>query len=58
MQGRFKAIINDIDDIFYRLMLHYFISGLREDIKNSVLAHNTKTSDEALKQAYIQERRI
>lgn len=39
-------------------MLHLFISGLREDIKNSVLSHEPKTFDEALNQAHIQERRI
>lgn len=58
LQGRFEAIANETDDISDRLMLRLFISGLREDIKNSVLSHEPKTFDEALKQAHIQERRI
>ncbi|XP_049358803.1 F-box protein CPR1-like [Solanum verrucosum] len=49
LQGRFEAIANDTDDISDRSMLHLFISGLREDIKNSVLNHEPKTFDEALK---------
>lgn len=37
LQGRFEAIANETDDVYDRLLMRLFISGLREDIKNSVL---------------------
>lgn len=39
-------------------MVRLFISGLKEDIKHSVIAHEPKSYEEVLKQAHIQERRI
>ncbi|KAH0730232.1 hypothetical protein KY289_001420 [Solanum tuberosum] len=39
-------------------MVRLFVSGLREDIKNSVLSHEPKTYDDTLKWAHIHERRI
>lgn len=39
-------------------MVRLFISGLREDIKNSVLVHKPKSYEETLDLAHIHERRI
>ena len=39
LQGRFESIANETDDISDGLMVRLFVSGLREDIKNSVLCH-------------------
>lgn len=39
-------------------MVRLFVSGLREDIKNSVLSHEPKNYDDALKWAHIHEHRI
>lgn len=59
LQRRFEAIAKMRLTIFcYRLMIRLSISGLREHIKNSILSHDPKTFDEALKKAHIQERRI
>ncbi|KAK4709874.1 hypothetical protein R3W88_004387 [Solanum pinnatisectum] len=58
LQGRFKAIANETDDISDGLMIRLLVSGLREDIKNSILSHEPKTYDDTLKWAHIHERRI
>ncbi|KAH0715241.1 hypothetical protein KY284_008146 [Solanum tuberosum] len=58
LQGRFEAIANETDDISDGLMVRLFVSGLREDIKNSVFSHEPKTYDDTLKWVYIHERRI
>lgn len=58
LQGHFEAIDNETDDISDGLMVRLFVSGLREDIKNSVLCHEPKTYDDTLKCAHIHERHI
>ncbi|KAH0653300.1 hypothetical protein KY289_030978 [Solanum tuberosum] len=57
-QGRFEAMANQTNDISEGLMVRLFISGLREDIKGSVLAHGPKSFEEALDLAHIHEKRI
>lgn len=57
-QARFEAIANETDDMDDERMVRLFISGLREDIKHSVLVHNPKSYEETFNLAYIHERRI
>ncbi|XP_070026467.1 uncharacterized protein [Nicotiana sylvestris] len=57
-QSQFKTIANETDDMIDGRMVRLFISGLREDIKNSVLVHRPKTYEETLDLAHIHEKRI
>lgn len=57
-QSQFENIANEIDDMTDGRMVRLFISGLREDIKNSVLFHKPKTYEETLDLAHIHKKRI
>lgn len=57
-QSRFEAIANETNDIKESLMVRLFCSGLKEDIKTSVLIHEPTTMDEALHMAHVHEKRI
>ncbi|XP_070037045.1 uncharacterized protein [Nicotiana tomentosiformis] len=57
-QARFEAIANETEDVSESLMLKLFVSGLRSDIKTSVLVHKPKTLDGAISLAQAHEQRL
>ncbi|XP_019237377.1 PREDICTED: uncharacterized protein LOC109217575 [Nicotiana attenuata] len=57
-QKRFETLANETGDMTDARMVRIFISGLPEDIKNSVLVHRPKTYEETLDLAHIHEHRI
>nr|XP_009797113.1 PREDICTED: uncharacterized protein LOC104243599 [Nicotiana sylvestris] len=58
LQSRFEKIANETTDISDRLLVRLFVSGLRTDIKSSVLAHRPTTYEDAVHLAHIHEKRI
>ncbi|XP_019240631.1 PREDICTED: uncharacterized protein LOC109220626 [Nicotiana attenuata] len=58
LQSRFEKIANETSDISDRLLVCLFVSGLRTDIKSSILAHRPTTYEDVVHLAHIHEQRI